>query len=448
MRTDSERVPVGASDGDVYFDYHDALVQIHMLFESTILTYGFKEYTIENFVDKHYFSDWKGNENCRDTDEMRHGINIDGILGNADPTKNEVLVFLQYTVNIAELFRRKYNEEKAPGFQFNLRTYTLLMSKIRDLLIRLGYELKYIPSKEVLYLIRTDAATDAAIESSEEQVRDMIIEYSSYAVSCDLSRKKIILDSLGKIVEEYDDNQQGDNIELFGSIEFMLRNFSIRRDNTEGANRNDFVAGLTETELLDWYDEIYQLLLLRILKHNNIARMEKIDAVRGLIATQNAAAELLQSEEAVEAAGKKEELRTAGNGQAESEGENSDSAVPSSIPEVETKTGQPDTFVKMGEINEIRSADPDERDREAVSEERRKLGRRILIGLIIAASLAAAFFGALSGLTDSGNRETDRARTEVTSEAETKSDDSEKASLNKSGTAVSADTRAEGKTGS
>ena len=423
MRTDSERVPVGASDGDVYFDYHDALVQIHMLFESTILTYGFKEYTIENFVDKRYFSDWKGNENCRDTDEMRHGINIDGILGNADPTKNEVLIFLQYTVNIAELFRRKYNEEKAPGFQFNLRTYTLLMSKVRDLLIRLGYELKYIPSKEVLYLIRTDAATDAAIESSEEQVRDMIIEYSSYAVSCDLSRKKIILDSLGKIVEEYDDNQQGDNIELFGSIEFMLRNFSIRRDNTEGANRNDFVAGLTETELLDWYDEIYQLLLLRILKHNNIARMEKIDAVRGLIATQNAAAELLQSEEAAEAAGKKEEPRTAGDGQAESEGENSDSTVPSSIPEVETKTGQPDTFVKMGEINEIRSADPDERDREAVSEERRKLGRRILIGLIIAASLAAAFFGALSGLTDSGKRETDRARTEVTSEAETKSDD-------------------------
>ena len=403
MRTDSERVPVGASDGDVYFDYHDALVQIHMLFESTILTYGFKEYTIENFVDKRYFSDWKGNENCRDTDEMRHGINIDGILGNADPTKNEVLIFLQYTVNIAELFRRRYNEEKTPGFQFNLRTYTLLMSKVRDLLIRLGYELKYIPSKEVLYLIRTDAATDAAIESSEEQVRDMIIEYSSYAVSCDLSRKKIILDSLGKIVEEYDDNQQGDNIELFGSIEFMLRNFSIRRDNTEGANRNDFVAGLTETELLDWYDEIYQLLLLRILKHNNMA---------------------------------------------ESEGENSDSTIPASVPEAEAKNGQPDTFVEMGEINEIRSADPDERDREAVSEERRKLGRRILIGLIIAASLAAAFFGALSGLTDSGNRETDRARTEVTSEAETKSDDSEKASLNKSGTAVSADTRAEGKTGS
>ena len=425
MRTDSDRVPVGANDGDVYFDYHDALVQIHMLFESTILTYGFKEYTIENFVDKRYFADWKGNENCRDTDEMRHGINIDGILGNADPTKNEVLIFLQYTVNIAELFRRRYNEEKAPGFQFNLRTYTLLMSKVRDLLIRLGYELKYIPSKEVLYLIRTDAATDAAIESSEEQVRDMIIEYSSYAVSCDLSRKKIILDSLGKIVEEYDDNQQGDNIELFGSIEFMLRNFNIRRDNTEGVNRNDYVAGLTEPELLGWYDEIYQLLLLRILKHNNIARMEKIDAVRGLIATQNTASELLKANEAAEAEVKNEEQPEAETGNAEAGEEPSDSTVPGFMPEGEVKNGQPDAFVEISAINEIRSANPDERDQEEVAEERRKLGRRILIGVIIAASLAAAFFGVLSGLTVPKSRTAERAGYDMTSEAETISDSRE-----------------------
>ncbi len=442
MRTDSERVPVGESSGDVYFDYHDALVQIHMLFESTILTYGFKEYTIENFVDKHYFSDWKGNENCRDTDEMRHGINIDGILGNADPSKNEVLIFLQYTVNIAELFRRRYNEEKIPGFQFNLRTYTLLMSKVRDLLIRLGYELKFIPSKEVLYLISTDAATDAAIESSEEQVRDMIIEYSSYAVSCDLSRKKTILDSLGTIVEEYDDNQQGDNIELFGSIEFMLRNFNIRRDNTEGANRNDFVAGLTESELSDWYDEIYQLLLLRILKHNNIARMEKIDAVRGLISTQNAAADLLQTEEASGENEKGGERQEPERGNAE--GEQTPDQLNAFMPADEPGKGQAEAFLR---ISEIESADPDEKDPETASEERRILGKRILIGVIIAACLAAAFFGALSGLTDSGSRGADRIRTETAAESETKADP-ENASEEKSGTAVSADTTADGKKGS
>ena len=445
MRTDSERIPVGASDGDVYFDYHDALVQIHMLFESTILTYGFKEYTIENFVDKRYFSDWKGNENCRDTDEMRHGINIDGILGSADPTKNEVLIFLQYTVNIAELFRRRFNEEKTPGFQFNLRTYTLLMSKVRDLLIRLGYELKYIPSKEVLYLISTDAATDAAIESSDEQVRDMIIEYSSYAVSCDLSRKKTILDSLGKIVEEYDDNQEGDNIELFGSIEFMLRNFNIRRDNTEGANRNDFVAGLTETELSDWYNEIYQLLLLRILKHNNIARMEKIDSVRGLIATQNTAAEHHQGADAAEAGVKNEDQLKAESGNSETDEGHHDSKIPAFLPEGEAGKGQPEAFM---EVNEIRSAGPDERDPEEVSGERRKITRRILIGVILAACLAAAFFGALSGLTDPKNRKTDSVPYEISSEAQMISDGQNKVPEEKNGTSVSADSLAGGKTGS
>ena len=445
MRTDSERVPVGASDGDVYFDYHDALVQIHMLFESTILTYGFKEYTIENFVDKRYFSDWKGNENCRDTDEMRRGINIDGILGNADPTKNEVLIFLQYTVNIAELFRRRYNEEKASGFQFNLRTYTLLMSKIRDLLIRLGYELKFMPSKEVLYLIRTDAATDAAIESSGEQVREMIIEYSSYAVSCDLAQKKNILDSLGKIVEEYDDNQDGDNIELFGSIEFMLRNFNIRRDNSDGANRNDYVAGLSEAELLDWYDEIYQLLLLRILKHNNIARMEKIDSVRGLIATQNAAADLLQADKTVEVNEKTEEQLKDESGSAESEKESSDGRIPAFIPEGQAGDGQTESFM---EINEIRSADQDDRDPDTDSEEKRKLRRRILIGVVIAACLAAAFFGALSGLTDYGKSRTESAHYEMSRETEKDSAGQMKSAEEKSRTDVSSGSSSDEKKGS
>ena len=239
--------------------------------------------------------------------------------------------------------------------------------------------------------------------------------------------------------------RRGDNIELFGSIEFMLRNFNIRRDNTDGANRNNFVAGLTEPELLDWYDEIYQLLLLRILKHNNIARMEKIDAVRGLIATQNAAAEILQAEEAAEADGKNEEPLKAETGKAEAEGEHSDSTVPSFVPEGEAKNGQPGTFVEITDVNEIRSANPEERSQEAVSEERRKLGRRILIGLIIAAGLAAAFFGALSGLTDSGSREADRARYETVSSAETTSDRQEKVTEKKSGTTVSADAPLEGK---
>ena len=58
---------------DEYFDYHDAMIQIEMIFQSHILSYGFKEYSIENFVDKKYFYSWKGKEGCSDTDAMRQG---------------------------------------------------------------------------------------------------------------------------------------------------------------------------------------------------------------------------------------------------------------------------------------------------------------------------------------------------------------------------------------
>ena len=151
---------------DEYFDYHDAMIQIEMIFQSHILSYGFKEYSIENFVDKKYFYSWKGKEGCSDTDAMRQGLNIDGILAKPDPTKNEILTYLQYTLNIAELCRRNFNADETRGYDFDLRNYTVLLSRIRELLARLKYDVKYISDKEVIYLVTKDVAMDAVAETS------------------------------------------------------------------------------------------------------------------------------------------------------------------------------------------------------------------------------------------------------------------------------------------
>ena len=83
-----------------------------------------------------------------------------------------------------------------------------------------------------------------------------------------------------------------------------------------------------------------------------------------------------------------------------------------------------------------------------MSGERRKITRRILIGVILAACLAAAFFGALSGLTDPKNRKTDSVPYEISSEAQMISDGQDKVPEEKNGTSVSADSLAGGKTGS
>ena len=265
---------------DEYFDYHDAMIQIEMIFQSHILSYGFKEYSIENFVDKKYFYSWKGKEGCSDSDAMRQGLNIDGILAKPDPTKNEILTYLQYTLNIAELCRRNFNADETRGYDFDLRNYTVLLSRIRELLARLKYDVKYISDKEVIYLVTKDVAMDAVAETSQDPAIDAIIEYNSYSVSGNLERKKSILNAMGDTIESYTDNRSPGNVRLFSNIEFMLYNFNIRNNNMDGDDKVDHVAAMSKEELEAWYDETYQLMLLRILQHNNEDRMKRIDAVQ------------------------------------------------------------------------------------------------------------------------------------------------------------------------
>ncbi len=257
------------------FDYHDALIQVEMLFQSHILSFGYKEYSLETFADKKYFSTWKGREGCADTDEMRAGLNIDGILRSADPSDNEVLTYAQYTLNIAELCRRSFNAEETPGYDFDIRNYTELLSRIREILKRLNYEVKYVAEKELIYLVPHDAAAEAIEGVSDDPVTTLVTEYRSANAVGMIDKKKQLLSELADKVSSYDDNDKGGNVRLSNKIRFLLNTLEIQPgDETQHYER---IEQMNPGELEDWYDETYQLLLLRILEHSNIARMQRVD---------------------------------------------------------------------------------------------------------------------------------------------------------------------------
>lgn len=264
------------------FDYHDALIQIEMLFQSHILSFGYKEYSLETFADKKYFADWKGRERCADTDEMRTGLGIDRILQEEDPSETEVLTYLQYTLNIAELCRRSFNTEKNPGYDFDIRNYTELLSRIRELLKRLNYDAKYIKEKDLIYLVPHDPASEAVEMDEENPVTSLITEYRSSASAGQLDRKKELLKQLGDTVSEYDDNGRGSGGRLYRKIAFLMDSFGIEQESDDAeAKTNPEVAAevqkMTPQEVENWYDETYQLILLRILEHENRDRIEKVD---------------------------------------------------------------------------------------------------------------------------------------------------------------------------
>ena len=260
-----------------YFDYHDAMIQIEMLFQSHILSFGYKEYSLETYADRKFFYKWKANENCEDTDEMRAGLNIDGILRSNDPSDAEILTYVQYTLNIAELCRRSYNREEANGYDFDIRNYTELLSRIREILRRLHYEVKYVPAKEFIFLVPYDPAAEAVTEDAEDPVSAAITEYRSSSAVGQLSRKRELLLALGGMVEHYPDNYRTENSVLYNHIQFMMNHINLRHDNLSGEDRIDRVAEMSGEEMENWYDETYQMLLLRILQFENKERIERVD---------------------------------------------------------------------------------------------------------------------------------------------------------------------------
>lgn len=257
------------------YDFHDQLIQIEMLFQSHIISYGFKEYSLETFADQKYFSSWKGNEDCKNTDEMRKGQNIDGILQSTEPSENEALTYLQYVLNIAELCRRSFSAGPIEGYDFDVKKYTELLTRIRTILKQLHYQSKYVAEKEYIYLVPHDPALDALDTESEDPVVTEITEYRSAALNGKPDRKREILKSLSNEIEGYEDNKSSQGVRLMQKIHFLEDGFNIFQK--EDHPDYDVINKMTPDELETWYDRLFQLMVLRVLEHDSIDRIKEVD---------------------------------------------------------------------------------------------------------------------------------------------------------------------------
>jgi hypothetical protein len=64
---------------------------------------------------------------------------------------------------------------------------------------------------------------------------------------------------------------------IFGNTNALLNNFYIRHGDEDNKNN---IAKFSRDELENWYDELYQMLLLCVLLNDNSARMKKIDDLK------------------------------------------------------------------------------------------------------------------------------------------------------------------------
>lgn len=125
--------------------------------------------------------------------------------------------------------------------------------------------------------------TLAAELVSDPNISLDILEYNHFALKGNLEKKKKILSSIGlyleptlndKTVQEYGYQQ------LASDARFLLNNLHIRHNNKEGTKANDYVIGLKDSALEEWYDKTYNILISVIILQANSKTHEDINNLK------------------------------------------------------------------------------------------------------------------------------------------------------------------------
>ena len=137
----------------------------------------------------------------------------------------------------------------------------------------IGY--KEVERDGIIIFVENNQAAISASEIIEPELAYSVLEYNHYKLKGNLARKRDILKNLADSIE-HDRTALKSINSNFTSDLFQLLNKFIRHDNSN----NNYISSMSDSEIEDVYDDIYQMWLLAKLQ---LEQADRNDKVRELI---------------------------------------------------------------------------------------------------------------------------------------------------------------------
>ena len=227
-----------------------------------------------DFVDEECFDDWKRKGYCLGVDDFLVTIKYKSIKEKASHSIGDFLTMAEVIVNFIMLAEHKQKTTNQYAFD---EEFFLLKEIILDGLTRYNQRVVYDDELEQALIIEDKPEVTAVAEIAEPQIARAVIRYNHHTLKGDIDAKKAILLMLASELEPQRRLLKSINSELEDSIFYMLNNMNLRHNNTEIGDKNyhKAVAEMGPKELEQWYDELYQMMLLAKLLIDNKPRQEK-----------------------------------------------------------------------------------------------------------------------------------------------------------------------------
>lgn len=250
------------------------------LFTMTDNDFDIKYYSLEDFFDAFMFKTWKARGTCISCEDMRETLNLDEILDSDDPTFEETISYCEYVANLIKLHDRA--ELKEGVHFYNTSVTVAIITNLNSIMDWLNQEMIFFEKEERVLITEKNATVTAVAECVDEELAYQIVQYNHYTLKGDISKKKEILLKLGSELEPKRKQLSSINSQLESNIFFMLNNLDLRHNNRSKKDKNykEYTAKMRKNKLEEWYDELYQMMLLAILELEQVERTQKVNELK------------------------------------------------------------------------------------------------------------------------------------------------------------------------
>lgn len=225
----------------------------------------------------HHFLKWKFRGTALSTDDFEESyyggrFELYSCGGNLDV----LVTFCEYTCNLVLFTSEKCGASSSEV----LNRFTAYLNQVLRVIDLIEYQTAS-PEKEVLVFVPKSQEALAVAEISDKNLSYSVLEYNHHSLKGDLSRKKAILKNMADDLEPHKNRLNSINKTFRSNLSHLFDKF-VRHNNSG----NPYIQNMSDAELENCYDDIYQMWLLAKLELDNVERKSRVeDLLRKINAT-------------------------------------------------------------------------------------------------------------------------------------------------------------------
>lgn len=266
------------------YDLPQELERMRRLSErEPLIPWGYGGCSVLHYMKIEGFSTWKNRGRCVDIDEFLELLDYKKLWGTAASNINDLLMLIEIIYNFWHISTRLTSAHLWDSPQG--RNCILLKKIMDECLARYNHKGVYFPELEQLIVIEDKPEATAVAEIVAKDIGHKVLRYNHHMLKGDLQAKKDILLAIGADLEPKRKQIREIDKDLEDGIFYILNNLNLRHNNQSEGDKNyrQAVADMDNNTLENWYDELYQMILLAYLQLDQVERNSKFKALKQLV---------------------------------------------------------------------------------------------------------------------------------------------------------------------